>query len=91
MEALRKGNTIRSKRAQLKQEIKAGHTSVDRYLADPPEWLKTMKVFDLLTAVPKYGKSKSAKVLKVCRISSVKTIGGMSKRQRKEIISLMRR
>jgi hypothetical protein len=34
---------------------------------------------------------KVNKILQVCRISPSKTIGGMSARQRAEIVSMMRR
>ncbi len=51
----------------------------------------TMKVFDLLLAVPKYGRVKVNKTLTQCRISPSKTVGWMSPRQRAELVSLLRR
>jgi hypothetical protein len=48
-----------------------------------------MKVFDLLLATPKYGRIKANKLLQRCRISSSKTVGGLSDRQRVEIIYMM--
>ena len=50
-----------------------------------------MKVFDLLISVPKFGRVKANKILQTCRISPSKTLGGMSDRQRGEIVSLLRR
>jgi hypothetical protein len=58
---------------------------------EPPDFIETAKVFDMLLAVPKYGRVKVNKVLMVCRISPSKTIGGMSDRQRAELISMLRR
>jgi hypothetical protein len=58
---------------------------------DPPEYVETAKVFDMLLAVPKYGRVKVNKVLTQCRISPSKTIGGLSQRQRDELVSLLRR
>ena len=49
-----------------------------RLLLEPPEFLETAKVFDMLLAVPKYGRVKANKVLQQCRISPSKTIGGLS-------------
>jgi len=91
MDALQSANQIRTKRANLKKDLKAGKYSVHDLLLDPPEWLHTMKVFDLLLSVPKYGRVKTNKVLQLCRISPSKTIGGLSPRQRTEVVSMLRR
>ena len=56
---------------------------------DPPDFVETAKVFDMLLAVPKYGRVKVNKVLTQCRISPSKTIGGLSQRQRDELVSLL--
>lgn len=91
MEALQRANDIRSRRAQLKRDLKAGRQLIHELLLDPPEYLETAKVFDLLLAVPKYGRVKVNKILSTCRISPSKTIGGLSQRQRTELVELMRR
>jgi hypothetical protein len=90
-EALQRANDIRSRRAQLKRDLKAGRQPIHELLLDPPEYLETAKVFDLLLAVPKYGRVKVNKILSMCRISPSKTIGGLSERQRTELVELMRR
>ena len=86
MKALRRANDIRTRRAQLKRDLKAGKTTVDGLLLDPPEWVMTAKVFDMILAVPKYGRVKANKILGQCRISPSKTIGGLSQRQRAELV-----
>jgi hypothetical protein len=91
MEALNRANEIRTKRAALKRDLKAGRASIHVLLLEPPEYIETMRVFDLLLAAPKYGRVKVKKLLMVCRISPGKTIGGMSERQRAELISVLRR
>jgi len=58
MEALQRANDIRSRRAQLKRDLKAGRQPIHELLLEPPEYLLTAKVFDLLLAVPKYGRVK---------------------------------
>lgn len=88
--ALAHGNEIRIKRANLKRDIKAGRANVKSLLADPPEWLETMKVFELLLAEPKVGRVKANKYMNSCRISPSKTVGGMSERQRHELIMAVR-
>ena len=90
-EALRKANEIRSARAALKRDLKAGRASIHLLLMEPPAYLETAKVSDILLAVPKYGRVKVGKVLRVCRISPSKSFGGLSERQRAELISMLRR
>ncbi len=91
MEALRRANEIRTRRAELKRQLKAGRTQIHGLLLDPPEYLQTAKVSDLLLAVPKYGRVKVNRILTQCRISPSKTIGGLSQRQRTELVSYLRR
>jgi hypothetical protein len=91
MDALKKANDIRSRRARLKRDLKAGREKIHPLLLDPPEYLETAKVFDLLLAVPKYGRVKVNRILTHCRISPSKTIGGLSERQRDELVRFLRR
>ena len=91
MDALQRANEIRTKRAQLKRDLKGGRVSIHDLLLEPPEYVETAKVFDMLLAVPKYGRVKVNKVLQTCRISPSKTIGGLSQRQRTELVSMLRR
>ena len=91
MEALKRANDIRTQRARLKRDLKAGRAQIQALLLDPPEYLLTAKVFDLLLAVPKYGRVKANRILTQCRISPSKTIGGLSERQRNELVSFLRR
>lgn len=91
LDALERANEVRTKRAQLKRNLKAGRESIHQLLMDPPDFIETAKVFDMLLAVPKYGRVKVNKVLTQCRISPSKTIGGLSQRQRDELVSLLTR
>ena len=91
MDALRRANEIRVKRARLKKDLKAGSVRVESILRNPPEWVETAKVFDILMAVPKFGRVKAARFLNQCRISQSKTVGGLSDRQRAELVGLLRR
>lgn len=91
MDALTRANEIRTRRAQLKRDLKAGCASIHDVLLDPPDYMETAKVFDILLATPKYGRVKVNKVLLQCRISPSKTVGGLSQRQRTELVSMLRR
>jgi len=91
MDALQRANEIRTRRAKLKRDLKAGRAHIHGLLLDPPEYVLTAKVFDLLLAVPKYGRVKVNRILTHCRISPSKTIGGLSERQRNELVSYLGR
>ncbi|MEQ8833211.1 MAG: integration host factor, actinobacterial type [Miltoncostaeaceae bacterium] len=91
MDALRRANEIRSRRAQLKRDLKDGSVAIAAVISDPPDFVMTAKVFDMLMAVPKYGKVKATRFLNLCRISQGKTIGGLSERQRSELLEVLRR
>ena len=90
LDALQRANDIRTKRARLKKDLKAGRVSIDALLLKPPEYILTAKVSDMLLAVPKYGRVKVNKKLTTCRISPSKTIGGLSERQRDELVKHLR-
>ena len=91
MEALKRANDIRVRRAQLKKDLKLGQAQIEDILNAPPEYVETAKVFDMLMAVPKFGRVKAARFLNQCRISQSKTVGGLSDRQRHELIALFNR
>jgi hypothetical protein len=91
MEALKRANEIRVRRAQLKKDLKDGRLRIEVVLRSPPEYVETAKVFDILMAVPKFGRVKAARFLNQCRISQSKTVGGLSERQRAELIGLFNR
>jgi hypothetical protein len=91
LDALERANEVRTKRAQLKRNLRAGRASIQELLLAPPDYIETAKVFDMLLAVPKYGRVKVNKCLTQCRISPSKTIGGLSQRQRDELVAWLLR
>lgn len=91
LDSLELANLVRSKRAQLKRDLKSGRANIHSVLTEPPEYLDTAKVFDILLAVPGYGKIKINKIIGKCRISPSKTVSGLSDRQRDELVRLMHR
>jgi len=87
LDALGKANQVRSQRAALKADLKRGAANIRDVLAAPPDYLLTAKVADLLMAAPKCGRVKSARLMEQCRISPSKTVGGLSERQRLELLA----
>ena len=91
LRALRQANEIRSARAALKKELASGRVRIEDVLAQPPDCARTAKVYALLLALPKIGPARAARVLRQCRIAPAKTVGGLTERQRGELIGLFRR
>lgn len=91
MEALQRANDIRTKRARLKKKIKAGKVSPAQVVAEPAPELHTMKVFDVLLATPKIGRVKANKIVQRARVSPSKTLGGLTDRQRGELLPMLQR
>ena len=88
-EALHEANRIRSARAELKRDLKACRRSVVQLVCSPPEFIDTMKILDLLLAAPTVGRVKANKWLLRARVSPSKTVGGLSERQRMELVALI--
>ena len=91
MDALKRANDVRVARAKLKKDLKEGKVRIEQILGNPPEYVSTAKVMDILMAVPKFGRVKAARFLNTCRISQSKTVSGLSDRQRAELIGLFNR
>lgn len=91
LEALKLANAVRTERASLKRDLKAGRIRIESVLLDPPECVHSAKVADIMLAVPRYGRVKVTKVLQRCRISPSKTVIGLSERQRGELVDALRR
>jgi ATP-dependent Clp protease ATP-binding subunit ClpA len=89
-DALQRANMTRTQRAQLKRDLKSGRESIHDVLLTPPGFLQAAKVFDILLAVPSYGRTRVSSVLTRCRISPSKTIGGLSERQRDALLDVLR-
>jgi hypothetical protein len=88
--ALERANAIRVQRAALKRDLKAGERRLADVLAKPADWVLTAKVHDLLVCVPGIGAVKANRILQQCRVSGSKTVGGLSDRQRSELVQTLR-
>ena len=87
--ALAKANTVRLARADYKRAIQAGQERPMDVLADPPEWAARWHVMDLLRAIPGVGPCKARKWLRHCGVADSKTIGGLTERQRRQLVVLL--
>lgn len=91
-EALRRANEIRSWRAQLKRDLIHGRVDPVAVLAENDDRLATMKVKDLLIAVPGIGRVKANKWLGPfgCRVGDTRRIGSLTTRQRTWLMMALR-
>ena len=85
--ALAEANRVRSLRAALKADLRAGRVSLEGVLTSPPDFARSAKVATLLGATPQCGPVKAAKIMDRCRIAQSKTVAGLSERQRSELIA----
>jgi hypothetical protein len=80
---------VRRQRAALKRYLRSGETSIGEVLCDPPEFAATARLSDLLLAVPGYGEARVRHLLEKSRISPMRTVGALSRRQREELSRLI--
>lgn len=88
--ALKKANHIRTYRKVLKRQVKREDKPLDGVIANPPAEVLTMRVFDLLITQPRWGRVKVDRILRARHISPSKTVGGLSVRQRGELLVVLR-
>ena len=88
-QALQIANTVRHERSIIKRDLKAGRRSMIGLLADPPAYLQTMKVIDLLIALPRHGRVTASATLSRAMIPPAKTVGALTRRQRSVLIAAL--
>lgn len=87
--ALQKAAAARRARAEVKDRLKRGGTSLDEVLkeADSDEVLGKMKVSALLEALPGVGKVRAAQIMERLEIAPSRRLRGLGDRQRKALLS----
>ncbi len=91
LRALQQANEVRTARAKLKKQLASGKIELVQILADPPACVRTARVRDVLLVVPKIGSVRAGRILAQCGIAHSKTLGGLTDRQRGELMNLFRR
>lgn len=90
LRALGLANAVRSERARLKRRLAEGTLELSSVITDPPPCARTARVYELLLALPKVGPAKANRWLSRCRIAPSKTLAGLTDRQRRELLELLR-
>lgn len=70
----------------VRPEAARQHLPAKARVAAPPGFVGTMRVYDLILGARGFGKVAANKLLTRARIAPSKTIGGLSERQRRELV-----
>lgn len=84
MRSLGEANAVRVRNAKAKREIGEMRRDPSEVLHNPAH--ASLKVMDLLLAIPKVGRSKALKTLTAARVSPSKRLGGLTDRQRSALL-----
>ena len=90
-QALARANAVRVARAKLKKDLASGTVNLASLVVNPPEFAASAKVVDLLVSLPRVGQVKAHQMLGRARIAPTKTLGGLTSRQRGELVNLIPR
>lgn len=85
--ALEKAKAARSRRAEVREELKSGKMTLEKVLTmkDDPV-VGRMKVSTLIETLPGYGKAKAEKIMKELEIAESRRLKGLSERQQKALL-----
>lgn len=86
--ALRRAQTVRVRRAELKRELHDGRPPVP-VLQSPPEFALKMTTLDYLLALPRVGRGTAAKWLRRVALQPSTPLGRVTDRQRRELARLI--
>ena len=87
--ALEKAAAARHARAELREKIKKGETSLEDVLDSDDPIAARMKVSALIESLPGYGKAKASKIMDELGISSTRRVKGLGARQREQLIEVL--
>ena len=86
--ALEKAAAARRIRAELKEKLKMGSTSLPELfdMADKDEIVGKMKVLAVLESLPGLGKVKARRLLEECEVSETRRVQGLGRNQREKLL-----
>lgn len=87
-EALAKAQQMRSRRAEVRRELKEGKLTLEKVLAQADdEIIGKMRVKYLLESLPQVGKITAAKLMQEVGIDEVRRVQGLGSRQKAELLA----
>ncbi|MER3396437.1 MAG: integration host factor [Acidimicrobiia bacterium] len=87
-EALKKAAKVRKERAEIKEKLKNGSTTLKEVLdkGEKSEVIGKMKVLSLLESLPGVGKVRARKIMQELEISETRRVKGLGARQRQGLL-----
>ena len=87
--ALEKAAEIRKARAELKEQLKAGKTTLTKVLdqADTDEVVGKIKVSAVLQSMPGIGKVRATQIMEKLKIAESRRLRGLGEQQRKALLA----
>jgi transposase len=87
--ALEKAAEIRKARAQLKEQLKAGKTTLIKVLdqAEADEVAGKLKVSAVLQSMPGIGKVRATQIMEKLKIAESRRLRGLGEQQRKALLA----
>lgn len=87
--ALEKAAAARHARAELRDKIKKGETTLAEVLESDDPIAARMKVSALIESLPGYGKAKATKIMSELGISPSRRVKGLGARQREQLLEAL--
>lgn len=86
-QALKKAQKVRSERAKIRQDLKAGRTNIREVLEKiDNDVIAKMRVAYLLESLPRIGKVRTRKIMNDIGIDETRRIQGLGVRQKQALI-----
>jgi transposase len=87
--ALEKAAEIRKARAELKEKLKAGKTTLGKVLdqAETDEVVGKLKVSAVLQSMPGIGKVRATQIMEKLKIAESRRLRGLGEQQRKALLA----
>jgi uncharacterized coiled-coil DUF342 family protein len=86
-QALKKAQQVRSQRAKIRQDLKAGRTGIREVLEQvDSDVVAKMRVAYLLESLPRIGKVRTKKIMNEIGIDETRRVQGLGSRQRQALI-----
>ena len=85
--ALEKAKAARAKRAEIREELKAGKLSLEQVIdLKDDEVVGRMRVSVLIETLPGYGKAKAEKIMDELKIAKTRRLRGLGERQKAALL-----
>jgi len=86
-QALKKAQKVRSERAKIRQDLKAGRTGIREILEQVDnDVIAKMRVAYLLESLPRIGKVRTRKIMNEIGIDETRRIQGLGSRQKQALL-----